>query len=74
MNTFYKINFLLNGKYSGSVFSYRDEAEKQEALKRWKAEHVTPYNKIEILWHGTLDEWLKMQEELGIDKFLKRTR
>lgn len=48
----YKIVFKKNGNWSFSVFKYEDEAEKKTKLERWKAEHVSPYNKIEVIWHG----------------------
>lgn len=55
MKTWYKIVFKLNHRWSFSVFSYEDEDEKKAKLQRWKDEHVTPYNHIEVIWHG-IDE------------------
>lgn len=53
----YKIVFKKNGNWSFSVFKYEDEAEKKTKLERWKSEHVNPYNKIEVIWHGLDEEY-----------------
>jgi hypothetical protein len=39
------------------VFSYESEDEKKAKLQRWKDEHVSPYNKIEVIWHGLEEEY-----------------
>jgi len=57
MKTWYKIVFKLNHRWSFSVFKYEDEAEKKTKLEKWKAEHVNPYNKIEVIWHGLEEEY-----------------
>lgn len=53
----YKIVFKKNGNWSFSVFKYADETEKKTKLERWKSEHVNPYNKIEVIWHGLDEEY-----------------
>lgn len=53
----YKIVFKKNGNWSFSVFKYEDETEKKTKLERWKADHVSPYNKIEVIWHGLEEEY-----------------
>lgn len=66
----YKVNYKINGQYGSYVFNYRDEQQKDGKLKEWKSEFLTPYNKIEILWHGTLDQW--EEEQKPIAKFLTK--
>lgn len=53
----YKIVFKLNGTWSFSVFNYRTEDEKTNKLKEWKDRHVSPYNKIEVIWHGNIEDY-----------------
>jgi hypothetical protein len=43
-----------------------------DKIAQWKAEHINAYNKVEILWFGTLEAWEEEQKLLGIDKFLIR--
>ena len=50
--TWYKIVFKCNSRWCFSEFYYTSEEMKEEKLKLWKAEHVTPYNKIEIISYG----------------------
>ena len=52
MKTYYKITFKLNGNFSCSVFHYSSVRELKDKLKAWKLEHVTPYNRVEVLTHG----------------------
>lgn len=66
----YKVNYKINGQYGSYVFNYKTEEEKDGKLKEWKDEHLTPYNKIEILWYGTLDKW--EEEQKPIAKFLTK--
>lgn len=48
----YKIVFTINGSWSFTLFHFVSEAEKKKKLEAWKLEHVTPYNKVDVLWHG----------------------
>ena len=66
----FKINFKLNGKYSFSVFIMETKEQLSDKIAQWKAEHINPYNKVEILWFGTLEAWEEEQKLVGIDKFL----
>lgn len=66
----FKINFKLNGKYSFSVFIMETKEQLADKIAQWKAEHINPYNKVEILWSGTLEAWEEEQKLVGIDKFL----
>ena len=63
----YKIVFKKNGSWCFSVFNYKDEQEKAEKLKRWKDENVSPYNKLEVIWHGIAEEYdYGIYENLGL--------
>ena len=35
-----------------------------DKIAQWKAEHINPYNKVEILWFGTLEAWKEEQGDL----------
>jgi len=52
----YKLIVYKNGKPIFYVFSAKDEAEKQLKLKAWKLENITPYDKVELLFLGTIEE------------------
>ena len=56
MKTRYVLITKINGNYSHYNFGAEDEAEKEYKLKRWKDEHVQPYNQIEFLFLGTDEE------------------
>ena len=43
-----------------------------DKIAQWKAEHINPYNKVEILWFGTLEAWEEEQKSVGLDKYLIR--
>ena len=68
----YKVNYKINGQYDSYVFNYKTEEEKDGKLKEWKQEFATPYNKIEILWYGTLDKWEEEQGDLRKHLIKKR--
>jgi hypothetical protein len=36
-----------------------------DKIAQWKAEHINPYNKVEILWFGTLEAWEEEQKSVG---------
>lgn len=52
----YKIVFKLNNKWSFSVFNYSDDYEKKSKLEKWKTDHITPYNQVQVIWHGEYDD------------------
>ena len=62
----YKLIITKNGTLMNYVFSAKDEIQKTEKLKAWKLENITPYDKVELLFLGTLEQ----QEQL-IYKFPK---
>lgn len=51
----FKITFTINGRYSTSVFNYANDQEKDEKLKEWKQEHLTPYNDVQVL--SFIEDW-----------------
>jgi hypothetical protein len=68
----FKVNYKINGQWAFSVFCHKTKESLDEAINQWKAEHVTPYNKIEILWHGTLDQWEEEQKSSGLYDHIKK--
>jgi hypothetical protein len=52
----YKLILEKNGVLLNYVFSAKDEAQKTEKLKAWKAENITPYDKVKLLFLGTIEE------------------
>ena len=42
------------------VFSAKDDQQKAEKLKDWKDENITPYDKVELIFFGTLEEQEKL--------------
>ena len=56
----YKLIIEKNGVLLNYVFSAKDEKQKTEKLKEWKAEHITPYDKVKLLFLGTIEEQEKL--------------
>ena len=56
----YKLIITKNGTLMHYVFSANDEIQKTEKLKAWKSENITPYDKVELLFLGTLEEQEKL--------------
>jgi hypothetical protein len=52
----YKLIIEKNGVLLNYVFSAKDEKQKTEKLKAWKAENITPYDKVKLLFLGTIEE------------------
>lgn len=55
-NNTHKLIVVKNGRTLNYVFSYRTEEEKLEKLKQWKAENISPYDKVTLLFNGSLEE------------------
>ena len=56
----YKLILEKNGVLMHYVFSAKDEKQKLEKLKEWKAENITPYDKTKLLFLGTIEEQEKL--------------
>jgi hypothetical protein len=56
----YKLIISKNGVLMNYVFSAKDDQQKAEKLKDWKDENITPYDKVELLFFGTLEEQEKL--------------
>lgn len=56
----YKLILEKNGTLLNYVFSAKDEADKTRKLKEWKAENITPYDKVKLLFLGTIEEQEKL--------------
>ncbi len=56
----YKLIVYKNYKPICYVFSAKDEEQKISKLKAWKAENITPYDKVELLFLGTIEEQEKL--------------
>ena len=56
----YKLIIEKNGTLLSYVFSAKDEADKTRKLKEWKAENITPYDKVKLLFLGTIEEQEKL--------------
>jgi hypothetical protein len=67
----FKINFKINGKYSFSVFIMDTKEQLADKIAQWKAEHINPYNKVEILWFGTLEAWEEEQKSVGLCEHIR---
>jgi len=56
----YKLIIQKNSRFVNYTFSAKDEDDKTAKLKAWKSENITPYDKVKLLFLGTIEE----QEQL----------
>jgi putative IMPACT (imprinted ancient) family translation regulator len=52
----YKLIIQKNSRFVNYTFSARDEDDKNTKLKAWKSENITPYDKVKLLFLGTIEE------------------
>jgi len=52
----YKLIIQKNSRFVNYTFSAKDEDDKNAKLKAWKSENITPYDKVKLLFLGTLEQ------------------